>query len=562
MSQFAARKTTIEELIGRTGQQLRVPYYQRGYSWEASQVEAFLSDIGSFAQNRSDSTGDEYFLGPIVLMPGPALDNFLLIIDGQQRIVTSQILLSSIRDAAHELGVENPVASELAQDIQRTAFDSEGARGGARPSLRLGDIDDRYFNAAIHKYPRQSQLVPKNSSEGLIKAARNLADRWLGSMCNGYSSPLTFLKNLYESLMRHTALVMIEVSTDRQAMDVFERINCRGIELAETDLILHGLMQKTDRQDDRKRIRNIWNDICARLGPSAPPQLFFRTMWSAKLGDVGSAKLFEITTQFLDGSPISPYDFICDCEHFCQWYIHLRSPRSQELHHEGRDSAWAIYNDLRSSEAAPLLLAIAYRLGKTAQFSRVARAIESLIVRHQIFSGKEKQELRRVLLNACKVVWLHKSNDEVAQKIVDELRTIDPTDDEMRSGVQREMRLTRYEACHILREIQNLKVKGAYKAAATLEHIFPQSPSQGYSPEQRKRLKPYLNHIGNLTLLTDNDNKKAGNRLFGEKKKLIYMEAELDIAKEVYSYLKWGRTSIHKRATALATSAAIRWVVK
>lgn len=562
-SQFDARKTTIQELIGNTdGHQLRVPYYQRGYSWKAEQVEAFLSDIGQFAEKRTDARSEEYFLGPIVLMGGPALENSLFIIDGQQRIATSQILLSAIRDAAHEWGVENSAALALAQEIQSTTFSSEGARGGARPTLKLGDLDQKYFHAAIQKYPRQSQLVPSNSSEGLIKSARNLADRWIATTCRDKTNPLTYLKCLFDSLMHHTALVLIEVNSDRQAMDVFERINCRGVELAETDLILHRLMQQSTAQTERKQIRSMWNQMCARLGADAPVQGYLRHMWSAKLGDIGSMKLYEITTQHLDANALSPYDFIYECDQFCQWYIHLRSPQSQALHHEGRDAVWAIYNDLRITEAIPLLLAAAYRLEKSAHFSRIARAVESLIVRHQIFAGKERQDLRRVLLSACKAVWQTKSKDDVAQNVIEHLRAIDPTDAEMRSGSQRVMQLNRREACHVLRQIQNQNVKGAYKSTATLEHIFPQSPSQGYSVARRKLLKPHLNHLGNLTLLTDNDNKRASNKTFGEKKKAIYEKAELEIAREIVSYIHWGPTSIFKRAAILANLASTRWVLK
>ena len=168
-------------------------------------------------------------------------------------------------------------------------------------------------------------------------------------------------------------------------------------------------MQQCGNQTERKQIRSIWNGISERLGTEEPVQGFLRHMWSAKLGDIGNAKLYELTTQFLDENAVSPYDFIFDCDQFCQWYMHLKSPQSKALHHEGRDAVWAIYNDLRLNEAIPLLLAAAYRLEKSSSFSRIARAIESLIVRHQIFAGKERQDLRHVLLNACRIVWQTKS---------------------------------------------------------------------------------------------------------------------------------------------------------
>ncbi len=559
---FDAHKKKIGELFGSDASlQLRVPYYQRGYSWTKEQIEPFLSDLGAFAEKRSDSRPSEYFLGPIVLMRGPAFKKYDFVIDGQQRIATSQVLLASIRDRAHEYGMEQPEGLEFAQLVHDTVFCSKGPGGGARPSLRLGDLDQGYFHEAIQRYPRHVDRNTRNAEEKRIQTARNMADQWLTRSLEDSSVPLDYLRSLYRSLLHHTVVVAIDVENDRQAMDVFERINFRGAELAEPDLILHRLMRACKSRADRQDLRNIWNKIVNLVGDTISLQVFMRHMWSARLGDVRATKLYDLVEQHLDSNSVSSGDFLYETLEFCREYVALLSGQSPELHFQSRDAVTAVSKVLGVKDALPLLLGCQHRLKRSPEFSRVAKAVEALIVRHQVFAGRDQSELREVLLAACQDVWGPGSKGDVSERVVARLKTVDPKRGEMCAGIKKERKVSAKVARYILRGIQNHMVNDAYKATATLEHIFPRKPSQGYSSSRRRLLTPYLNHLGNLTLLTGNDNKRASNRPFGEKKKRVYVDAELEIARDVATYDQWGLSSLLRRAEALAKTASNRWKI-
>src|SRR3954453_19740147 len=72
---------------------LGVPIYQRSYSWQKDQISDYWSDLRS-AFAKADP---EYFLGTVVLT-SEGLVGRHAIIDGQQRIATTAILLAAIRD--------------------------------------------------------------------------------------------------------------------------------------------------------------------------------------------------------------------------------------------------------------------------------------------------------------------------------------------------------------------------------------------------------------------------------------------------------------------------------
>jgi len=71
---------------------IAVPPYQREYAWEQENVDQLYDDLAL-----AKLEGRDYFLGTIVTIPREG-ENVLEIIDGQQRLTTTAILLAAIRD--------------------------------------------------------------------------------------------------------------------------------------------------------------------------------------------------------------------------------------------------------------------------------------------------------------------------------------------------------------------------------------------------------------------------------------------------------------------------------
>ena len=95
------RKTSIGGLLGEYERRpIKLPEFQRPYSWERAQLAAFWSDLQSF-QERYDknSVSATYFLGPVVVIESK---EEITILDGQQCLATATILLAVFRDLALE----------------------------------------------------------------------------------------------------------------------------------------------------------------------------------------------------------------------------------------------------------------------------------------------------------------------------------------------------------------------------------------------------------------------------------------------------------------------------
>lgn len=91
MGHFTFTPTTLLGIIRNN--YIVVPRYQREYSWEAEEVSDFWSDMITTIRD-----GQEYFLGTIVLSD-EAPKGCKSIVDGQQRMATTLLLLCALRDA-------------------------------------------------------------------------------------------------------------------------------------------------------------------------------------------------------------------------------------------------------------------------------------------------------------------------------------------------------------------------------------------------------------------------------------------------------------------------------
>ena len=80
---FQPEKRTLGQILSSTSPPIRVPDYQRDFSWKEEQIGDFWSDLTSFGGNdpREKLLGKEYFLGAAVLVNN---GSYHLLLDGQQ----------------------------------------------------------------------------------------------------------------------------------------------------------------------------------------------------------------------------------------------------------------------------------------------------------------------------------------------------------------------------------------------------------------------------------------------------------------------------------------------
>jgi uncharacterized protein with ParB-like and HNH nuclease domain len=92
------KTTSFGELLGN-GKIYRVPKFQHDYSWEEDNWSDFWEDVLALHQELQPS----HYMGALVLQNPPDSDRSFQVIDGQQRLVTLEIIVIGVIEQIHQL---------------------------------------------------------------------------------------------------------------------------------------------------------------------------------------------------------------------------------------------------------------------------------------------------------------------------------------------------------------------------------------------------------------------------------------------------------------------------
>lgn len=178
MPEIRFEKESLGRII-RNRSALRVPLNQRYYSWKYSHVSDLFTDL-----NGAITAGaDEYFLGTIIVVV-PDKADFTEVYDGQQRIATTMILISAIRDFFSEQLKDTGEARVITEE----SLIKLARRGKETPLFLLSATDRDFFVARILRepsHPDRKAAVPdpKKESHQLIVEAAKVARRATRRLC-------------------------------------------------------------------------------------------------------------------------------------------------------------------------------------------------------------------------------------------------------------------------------------------------------------------------------------------------------------------------------------------
>ena len=242
-------------MIFAPGDQLRMPPYQRSYSWEIREANELLGDLVDSAE-----TGTPHFVGAIVLIHGTE-NGVLEIVDGQQRLTTLTILLAVLRDLEPDKARAAALHALIADDARPMLGESANWR------LTLNHMDGPFFRDAIQT-PGATKSLDKEpgESESQQRMVRNAAEfvKRIKDMTEDER------RTLADVVMNRCALVRVVVGDKEQGFKVFRVLNTRGKEPDAHDIIKTELFQRARFTDkEAATYAEFWAEHEAALGGSA-----------------------------------------------------------------------------------------------------------------------------------------------------------------------------------------------------------------------------------------------------------------------------------------------------
>jgi Protein of unknown function DUF262/Protein of unknown function (DUF1524) len=549
----------------------RIPHYQRFYSWQKRQRDDLFDDLRKLATGGEDQ---HHFMATIVCHRttetkdvGAVQYRVYDVVDGQQRLTTLILILKSI-----ELAL--PEASDDRHDLAKTLV----KRDGHLILLRTNNANEFNFNRFIREGIAPSKAEIETHSDrnlaNAIRECRQFVELWTSSRD---------ILSLMRLVLHRLGFVVFDTEDSRVVYTVFEVLNSRGLAVDwvdKTKSVLMGRMYELSispaaTEAEVETLQGIWSQIYREIAKE----------------DVPGEEILRITATLYygpgQGKPRSAEESL---DLLKKEALSFEKPRQISMRLQ--DVARKLVELYASTHLGPVtgilharLLAVALKSATGVNDNERRKLLEQWErVTFRIFGLFDKDSRTKVgdyVRLAAKIVT-EDIETRTYNQIMGALRELGQDykiDAALKDGVMGKDCYDHPEECryvlwsyeeHLAQEMgvgatidENEKI-GIWKlrAADSIEHIFPQSPSGEWADEiysgDGGTQWSHRSMIGNLLLLPIQLNQEAQAFPF-ERKKEIYAKHNLRMVQEVCRESHWTGSEIEARQARIVAWAKTRW---
>lgn len=594
----SVNKYHIYEILSSDGNfYYTIPKYQREYTWSYREWEALYDDISE--------NNDEYFIGSIICIPlGDAINPYLEVIDGQQRLTTISLLLTAIYTRLKEHKDDLSEDDEDVLPSLRKSLKSKNSPNEMKLVPQVQNFNKDDFDFLLNEVGLRKATAPKHAYYAMRKIARCYTYflKRLDKEMEGLDgeNAVNFLLGKYNKV-KQAMLVKIEVSTHSDAYVLFESLNNRGTPLTAIDLMKNLIMARAESNhltiDD---CFNRWQMLLGNLSDDYGIQeRFFRQYYNAfkhrlnepfqsdndrkkdPLGVMATrSNLLNIFESLINKDLPSFLDDILVCGQIYSWLIL-------------QDSTETVYRkaleDLDHIQGAPSYLLLMYLMRNKEelavtedQINQLIRLLAKYFVRRNITDYPNTRDLTRIFMDIItKIEDSNSVGNDIMKLIVDILSAPSncASDEQFRRSLEGDVYkdnvgATRYILCKLAESAMTQETwtdlwrRTDKKVFVwTIEHIFPEGDNipqcwvdmiaNGDKDLAKKYLEEYTHKIGNLTITGYNST--LGNKSFVEKRdrkskdgqRFIGYKNGLEINREIATKDMWTIEDIKTRTVAL-----------
>ncbi|GAA9577779.1 DUF262 domain-containing protein [Helicobacter pylori] len=563
-----------------------IPSYQRGYAWQKEQLKDFWNDLMHVCELENKF----HYMHSLTLreLENEFENSAFEIIDGQQRLATSLILLGLLakttqnKDPKYSLINLEPILS----------YKYYGLREAFR-AIMEDEKDLERFQTSFY--------------------AKNLIDAYEFFKEKISDTPVGTLEKMFDALIKKMLFSVVELNDNRiDPFSSFETINNRGKDLSTLELfknrlhfVAHKICNGHKLETLQKEINDTYTIIYYDLRQFKKDddlERFLKHFVEYYYGEKGDFKKrllemeFNAHKRYTDNTNFNEeYEKIDDL----LFYLSYSSKVWNFLHTLDEKSITLIFDDnkklemeitpkmrnllekmrrlnaLNDNAFLPLLLSLLtiQRAGKSAnEQPYTTKELEGLLEYLERFgfliygvAGKNtaKNEWIELAFKAFKAYregegnitiedlptleknFFNRQNNSALELLEENIHSKKNTEKWYKWGKALNYLLYEYELYH--NPETTLNFDGSIES---IEHILPQKPDQGYNAKEKDWAKnPHIVHaLGNLLLISKNANSSLSNKPFEEKRK-AYLNSYSE--KEVAKNASFGVVEIQKRSEKL-----------
>ncbi|MGD0978064.1 MAG: DUF262 domain-containing protein [Candidatus Bathyarchaeia archaeon] len=530
--------------------QFVVPLYQRTYSWDVTRIATLWEDIEG-VKNGEEAV---HFLGPFVTEPISSSASEVskyLVIDGQQRLVTTFLFLTALKDRIKELDPKHKLIDEINDLYLTNKYHPE-----EKYKLVPTQADRQLFFDLVDGKTSSYQEY------NLIMYAIAFFKEKLSTIND--LTELTILKNI---VLNKFSSVDIRLELGDNPHLIFESLNATGTKLTQTDLIRNYLFMRIEQGHQEQIYKDVWFPLQQRLGDYLQN---FARHYLAMNGIVPNIErvytTFKEDAESKAKNEVQVVALMSRLGDFGEYYEKFLTP-AKENQIELRQGFEKL-NELEVTTSYPLLLMLYddYQNGRITSddFASMLKLVETFIVRRAV-CGVPTNALNRYLPTIYAFLDKNKMVESLRLKLKGGTKQQRMPDDNdfMTNLMTRKLygdRTLRY----VLEAIEHHNNKEPVKMETLqIEHIMPQTLTEEWKKQLGENYEhvhqTYLDTLGNLTLT--GYNQEYSNLTFIEKRdhEKGYRKSGIQITMELAKFDKWTEQEITERAKNLAIIALDIW---
>jgi uncharacterized protein with ParB-like and HNH nuclease domain/predicted transport protein len=539
--------------------QFVIPIYQRAYSWTERECAQLWQDIIRAGQNEDITV---HFVGSIVYIEAELNQVMnstpLLVIDGQQRLTTTTLLLTALAEAIGD--------NELLGDFSRTKIRN-------RYLIDPEESDQRRFKLILSDTDRDTLLHLVDNepapAEPSIRVQENYASfkKWLAgadleTVCRGVQK-----------------LGIVDISLKRGQDNpqlIFESMNSTGRELSQADLIRNFVLMGLEPTLQTRLYKTYWRPMELGFGQEAYGEYFdafMRHYLTVKQGEIPNKN--EVYDRFKEYSQTPAVreggveQLVADLKDFASYYCAMALGKEAD---PSLARAFKDVRDLKVEVAFPFLLEIYhdYANGSLSaeELEEIVRLVEAYVFRRAV-CAIPTNSLNKTFSTFTKSL----QKDRYLESIKAHFLTLPsyrrfPGDEEFRREFETRDLYHFRSRSYWLRRIENHNRKERVPVEEyTIEHILPQNPE--LSAAWRAELgddwenvrERRLHTLGNLTLTGYNP--EYSDHSFERKKTLEggFAVSPLRLNEGLAQVQRWDEAAIDARAKRLSNLACTVWAM-
>jgi len=513
-----------------------IPDYQRPYVWNEDRIEEYFNDL------LNNNEVNLPFLGSFIFQKH---EKGYDIVDGQQRFITTAILIAVLRDIANEkinISENDNVKKQLEafhyqtktrlvdidnlgniKDVILTVWENERA---FFEKYILNDNNEKINN--IQKTPRKKDLTKYNICKNYIKLFDLVSER----LEINNEQPPTVILNEIITRLDEMQIVAIYVDSDEEAYTAFEIVNARGESLGNIDLLKNLFYKSASAVDNLDWMKETWKEIVDYIetssGVKVNTESFLKFFWHSYYGGSKFATTKTIFPKFKQYISEKGYKIVAEQL--------LENAKLFKTFFDLVDYEWTNedrYNKkilislkfLRAfniTQSYILFLSIIRNKIDPKKIRNIIQATEKFHFAYSVVSKKQANKVEKLYGKYAEEFEKADKNDSnkigtIYNQFLERLEELFPKENEFLENFYELSYLKKKDAIrYVFYKIHEQESNGATilnfeSTEANLEHINSQTQTGNALPND------LLHSIGNIIPLAKVDNSKAGNRTLKEK---------------------------------------------